>query len=308
MEPKVIVITGPTCSGKTPLSINLAQKLNSEIISADSRQIYKYLDIGTAKPSKKELRKIRHHFIDVLSPDEEYNVSRFESEGLRVIRNLLKKNFPPIVAGGSGLYIKALVDGIFDSAERDEEYREELLEIRRIHGNEYLHDLLKKIDHESADKMLPQNWKRIIRALEVYHLTGEPIGVHQARHKREIDVKFVQFGLRWKREILYKNIEERVDRMMNEGLVEETRSIMEKGFDPGLNSLNTVGYKEIISYLEGSITIERAVELIKRNTRRFAKRQLTWFRADERIIWFDINSKKDLEKISGEIVKIEETK
>ena len=299
MEPKVIVIVGPTCSGKTSLSLLLAKQINAEIISADSRQIYNYLDIGTAKPTAEQLRGIKHHFINILNPDEDYNVSRFENEAINIIQDLFPSNITPLVVGGSGLYIKALIDGIFDSVGVDAEYRNYLLSKRKELGNEILYSELKNVDPESASKMLPQNWKRIIRALEVYHLTGKPISMHQADHKREINLKFIQFGLRWERSFLYKNIEKRVDNMINLGLVEETKSILEKGFDKNLNSLNTVGYKEIISFLENEITLDRAIEMIKRNTRRFAKRQITWFGKDKRINWFDINDEEDL-LVAGE--------
>lgn len=300
MEPKVIVIAGPTCSGKTLLAILLAERLNSEIISADSRQIYKYLDVGTAKPGNEQLEKIKHHFISILEPGEIYNVSRFENDALNIIQSLFSKEKIPIVTGGSGLYIKALVDGIFDVAAADDELRSEYLEKRKLYGNDFLYEELKKTDPESASKMLPQNWKRVIRALEVFHTTGKTIGVHHQEQKRELNINFVQYGLRWDREVLYKNIEHRVDEMIANGLVEETKSLIEK-YDRNINSLNTVGYKEIISFLNNEISLHRAVELIKRNTRRFAKRQLTWFRADERIIWFDVASQKDLENIADEI-------
>lgn len=301
MEQKVIVIAGPTCSGKTFLAILLAEKLNSEIISADSRQIYKYLNVGTAKPDSEQLGKVKHHFISILEPDEVYNVSRFENDALNVINSLTGQNKIPIVAGGSGLYIKALTDGIFDVADADEELRNEFLEKRRLYGNEFLYDELKKVDPESASKMLPQNWKRVMRALEVFRMTGKPIGVHHQEQKREISSNFIQFGLRWDRQVLYNNIERRVDDMISSGLVDETKALIEK-YDKNLNSLNTVGYKEIIAYLNNEITLERAVELIKRNTRRYAKRQLTWFRADERINWIDINSQTDLEHAADEII------
>ena len=300
MEPKVIVIVGPTCSGKTSLAILLAERLNSEIISADSRQIYKYLNIGTAKPVKEQLEKIRHHFISILEPDENYNVSRFEIDALNLIRRLSSEKKIPVVAGGSGLYVKALIDGIFDVAASDEELRKEFLEKRRLYGNDFLYDELKKTDPESASKMLPQNWKRVMRALEVYYTTGKPIGVHHIEQQRKADFNFLQFGLDWDRQILYKNIELRVEEMISGGLVEETKSLIRK-YDRSINSLNTVGYKEIISYLDGEITLDRAVELIKRNTRRFAKRQLTWFRADEKITWLHVNSGDDLFNIADEI-------
>jgi len=296
MERKVIVIVGPTCSGKTQVAIQLAERLNTEIISADSRQIYKCLTIGTAKPSKEELSKVKHHFIDVLNPDEDYNVSRFEEEALKIIERLTNENKIPIVVGGSGLYIKAIIDGIFNEVSTDEEYRQQLKVKREIYGNEFLYNELKKIDPVSASKMLPQNWKRVMRALEVYHLTGKPIWEFHQSHIREVDYQFHQFGLMWEREILYRRIEERVDLMIEKGLIDEVKNILSMGYSKSLNSLNTVGYKEIISYLENEITLEKAIELIKRNTRRFAKRQMTWFRKDNRIKWIPISSENDLIK------------
>ena len=310
MESKVICIVGPTCSGKTSLSLELAKSLDIEIISADSRQFYKYLDIGTAKPSKNDLAKIPHHFIDTLEPDESYNASRYENEALSIIRSIIDRKKIPVVVGGSGLYIKALINGIFDEVDVDIEYRNELIEMKNKFGVDYLYSELSKVDPESAVKMLPQNWKRIIRALEVYHLTGSTISVHQKAHKRKIDFKFVQFGLNWERSILYKNIEKRVNDMIALGLLEETKSILEIGFSKEINSLNTVGYKEIISFLDGNNSFEKAVELIKRNTRRLAKRQLTWFRADNRIIWLNNNNNNltiDLKYIADEILRREES-
>lgn len=293
MERKVIVIAGPTCSGKTKLSISLAEKLNGGIISADSRQIYKYLNIGTAKPLPAELRKVKHHFIDCREPEEEYNVSKFETDALNVIENLFAENKTSIVCGGSGLYIKALVDGIFNTIDVDEEYRDLLKKNREQFGNEYLYEELKKVDPVSAANMLPQNWKRVMRALEVYHLSGMPITQFQQTYKRNVDLSFVQFGLNWERQILYKNIENRVDQMISTGLVDEVKDILSKGYSKELNSLNTVGYKEIISFLNNEYPLERAIELIKRNTRRFAKRQMTWFRKDDRINWVDVTNDKD---------------
>ena len=306
MERRIIVIVGPTCSGKTSLGILLAEKLSSEIISADSRQIYKYLNIGTAKPSEEDLKNVKHHFIDLLEPDKGYNVSKFEHDSLKICKQLLNKNKIPIVVGGSGLYIKALIDGIVDSVETNSEYREHLLSLREKYGNEFLHNELKKVDKVSAEKIHPNFWKRVMRALEVYHLTGKPVWQHYEEQKRDINFNFVQHGLMMERKTLYENIEIRVDKMVKEGLVEEVKSILAKGYDKNINSLNTVGYKEIISYLDNEISLERAVELIKRNTRRFAKRQLTWFNADDRIIWHKIESQKDLNNIADEIIRREE--
>lgn len=302
MERKVIVIVGPTCSGKTELSLLLAEELNTEIISADSRQFFKYLDIGTAKPDKEILHMIKHHFVNSLNPGEYYNASKFEKDALEVCKNLIKQNKIPVIAGGSGLYIKAIVDGIFDSADIDTDYRNYILNQKELYGNEYIYNELKKIDPVSASKMLPQNWKRVVRALEVYHQTGEPIWKQQLKHKREQEITFQQYGLTWDREKLYSNIEKRVDEMISKGLVEEVKNILNMGFNKKLNSLNTVGYKEIISYLDGEITLDRAIDLIKRNTRRYAKRQLTWFRRDNRIKWFDIISENKFDDIAEKII------
>ncbi|HZW39294.1 MAG TPA: tRNA (adenosine(37)-N6)-dimethylallyltransferase MiaA [Ignavibacteriaceae bacterium] len=303
MERKVIVIVGPTCSGKTDLSLLLAEKLHSEIISADSRQVYKYLNIGTAKPSPEELKKVKHHFIDELEPDEKFDVSIFENRSIQIINSLHKKNKVPIVVGGSGLYIKALIDGITETIITSDELRNSLKEERERFGNEYLYDKLKKIDPKSADSMLPQNWKRVIRAIEVFELTGRPIWEHHQNYDRDIDVEFVQFGLKPDREVLYKNIDNRVDEMINLGLVNEVDEVLKMDYDKNVNALNTVGYKEIIAHLEGEYSLERAIELIKRNTRRYAKRQLTWFNADKRIHWLSLESKKDLFILAENILK-----
>lgn len=302
MERVVVTIIGPTCSGKTSLSLMLAEELKTEIISADSRQIFKYLSIGTAKPTKEETDKIKHHFIDCLEPDVNYNISKFEIDGLKIIEELFKNKKTPVVVGGSGLYIKALVDGIINEVETDDEYRSDLMEQREKYGNEYIYDLLREVDPESAANMLPQNWKRVIRALEVYHITGKPIWEHHREQKRDVEISFLQYGLNWDREILYQNIEKRVDQMINDGLVSELEKVLEMGYSRSVNALNTVGYKELYDFLDAKITLERAVELIKRDTRRFAKRQFTWFRRDERIKWFDVNFASDLPKIKDLIL------
>jgi len=304
LEREVIVIVGPTCSGKTNLSLKLSQLIPSEIISADSRQIYKHLDIGTAKPSKNQLKKATHHLIDILDPSENYDASLFEKDAEKIIDEIFKKNKTPIIVGGSGLYIKALIDGIFGTADKDEEYRKELHQKRKEYGNELLYKELKKVDPESAAKMLPQNWKRVMRALEVFHTSGQPIWKHHqiqyiGKEKKYI---FKQFGLNWERKILYENIDKRVDEMIENGFVDEVKNILFEGYDKNLNSLNTVGYKEIIQHLDGKISLERAIELIKRNTRHYAKRQMTWFRKDKRIYWFDVNELTELDQFAEQIV------
>ncbi len=304
---QVIVIAGPTCSGKTRLSLEIAEKLNTEIISVDSRQVYKYLDIGTAKPSPSELKRVKHHFISSLEPESDFNVSNFETAALAEIRRLHSINKIPVAVGGSGLYIKALVDGIFNTVDTDDEFRAQLMNERKEYGNEHLYDKLKKADPVSASEMLPQNYKRVIRALEVIHLTGRPIWQIQREYKREVQLQFKQYGLEWDRDRLYENIEKRVDQMLEAGLVEEVKKVLDKGYSKDLNALNTVGYKEIISFIEGEITLQRTAELIKRNTRRFAKRQLTWFKKDERIQWIKIETSTDIhmaaDKILSEINK-----
>jgi tRNA dimethylallyltransferase len=303
LERRTIIIVGPTCSGKTYCAINLAGRLESEIISADSRQIYKYLTIGTAKPTVDEQNSIVHHLIDHLEPDEDYNISMFENDSLGIIRELHAREKIPVITGGSGLYVKALVDGIIDVDSPDESFRERLLNIKHEKGNEFLYGMLQEIDPEAAAKMLPQNWKRVMRAIEVFTITGKSIIEIHSEQKRDIDINFIQFGLNWDRKILYENIEKRVDRMIESGLIDEVKSLLNMGCSPDLNSLNTVGYKEIIAHLNDEYSLERAVELIKRNTRRYAKRQMTWFRKDERIKWLDIKIDSDLDKVSDKILE-----
>ncbi|MFA7290035.1 MAG: tRNA (adenosine(37)-N6)-dimethylallyltransferase MiaA [Melioribacteraceae bacterium] len=303
MENRVIIIAGPTCSGKTFLSLKIADLIGSEIISADSRQVFRHLSIGTAKPSRIELSKVRHHFIDCLNPDEVFNASIFEIESLKIIERLIGEGKIPIVAGGSGLYLKALTDGIFNEPANDVEYSLQLKEAREREGNEFLYNELKKVDPVSASKMLPQNWKRVIRALEVFHVTGRPIWELHKEQKREIPFQFIKYAILWDRELLYENIEKRVDKMIEEGLYNEVKSILEMGYCKEINSLNTVGYREMISYLNEKISFDRAIELIKRNTRRFAKRQMTWFNADKEIKWLKVNSKDDLENAAYSIEK-----
>ncbi len=299
---QVICVVGPTCSGKTEVGIQLSEKLNGEIISGDSRQIFKYLDIGTAKPTSEQREKIKHHLIDFLNPDENFNASQFEKIAIEISEDLIKKNKQSVVVGGSGLYLKALIDGITESVVLNEDLREKFLEERNKFGNEYLYSKLKEVDPESAEKMLPQNWKRVMRALEVYYSTGKPIWEHHKEYERNLNLKFLQFGINWEREILYKRIEDRVDNMISLGLIDEVKNILKMGYSTELNSLNTVGYKEVIEYLNGRYSFEKMIELIKRNTRRFAKRQLTWFRRDKRIKWFDIKSENEFENIVEKIV------
>lgn len=301
MENRVVIICGPTASGKTSISLKLAEELETEIISADSRQIYKYLDIGTAKPNSDELGRVKHHLINKLSPDEEYSASKFEKEAESIIDSLHKSGKIPIVVGGTGLYIHSLMEGLIDAPGEDEEYRDLIRSYREDYGNEYVYNMLVAADPVSAAKMLPQNWKRVMRALEVLHVTGEPIWKHHDKEVTEKKYRFLLYAPLWERSKLYEIIENRVDQMINDGLVSEVKSVMEMGYNANLNSLNTVGYKEVISFLNDVISLERAVELIKRNTRRYAKRQLTWFKRYDNLQWKSINSSEEVKKIADEI-------
>ena len=297
---KVIVILGPTASGKTDVSIELSKFIECEIISADSRQIYRYLDIGTAKPTINELNKVKHHFIDILNPDEYFSAGLFGKMGEAVIDELFNKNKIPVIAGGSGLYIKALCEGLFaeDKIDDTNEIRKILNNRLQSEGIENLYDELVKADYESALLYSDKNPRRILRALEYYHLTGLPLS---KAHKEKCDKKnftALYFGIRFEREILYDRINKRSEFMWEDGLVDETIKVIEMGYSQELNSLNTVGYKECLSYLKGDITRIRAIELTKQNTRRYAKRQMTWFRKNENINWLDGgNDKLIAEKI-----------
>jgi len=300
MAKKVIIITGPTASGKTTLAIEVAKRLNTEIISADSRQIFKFLDIGTAKPDTQQLASVKHHCIDILYPDEDYDVSLFESDARKIMDEMFLKGMIPVIAGGSGLYIKAIVKGIFFGPTKDEEFRLEMDKLRVSQGEEAIYAILKEKDPLSAEKMLPSNWKRVIRALEVLHSTGIPIWKHHEEQTTSEDIQYFQFALDIDRKILYDRIENRVDAMIASGLEQEVKKVLEMGYSKDLNSLNTVGYKEMINYICNEYNLVRGIELIKRNTRRYAKRQLTWFRADKEINWL----KHDNNNLVNEIISL----
>ena len=296
----VLILVGPTASGKTAVSLSLAKELDGEIVSADSRQLYKYLTIGTAKPTIEELSSVKHFFIDILTPDQDYNASEFSKQARVVIDDILDRGKTPIVVGGSGLYIQALVDGFFDGPAADGDVREKLEERLKTGGAEKLLEELRAVDPVSASKMLPSNWKRIIRALEVLQLTGVPISSLQ---QTNIPAEFTPclVGLQWVRKTLYDRINLRVEKMLDAGLLDEVKSLEKLGYAKGLNALQTVGYREAFEFLEGKITFERMKELIKQNSRRYAKRQLTWFRADERIRWFDVASENDFSGVTERI-------
>lgn len=283
----VILLTGPTAVGKTALSLQLAKAVNGEIISADSMQVYRYMDIGTAKIMPQQMDGIKHYLIDILEPDEEFNVVKFKSYATQCMEEIYAKGKVPIIVGGTGFYIQAVLNDIsFDENENDTTYRFELERLAKEKGNLYLHERLEKIDLKSAKAIHPNNVKRVIRALEFYHQTGKPISAHnETERQKKSPYNFAYFVLNHNRESLYNRIDTRVDSMIEQGLLEEVRALYEKGYHKALVSMQGLGYKEMIAYLEGSCSFDEAVYTLKRDTRHFAKRQLTWFKREKEVIW-----------------------
>ena len=292
MKPKVIVIVGPTAVGKTKLSIDLAKLFDTEIVSADSMQIYKYMDIGTAKPTMAEMSGIKHYMIDEVDPTVEFSVAQYKERAEKYLDEIIAKGKTPIVIGGTGLYINSLIYNIqFSESINDLDYRIQLMESANIKGNEWLHNLLVDVDPESAQRLHSNDVKRIIRALEVYKVTGETMTYHQSVSRlTPSKYDFIIIGLSMDRESLYERINKRVELMVLQGLIEEVTTLVEKGYSKNLTSMQGIGYKEIINYLEGNATLDDAIEIIKQESRRYAKRQFTWFRRVEGIRWFDITN------------------
>ena len=288
----VIVIIGPTASGKTKISIELAKRINGEIISADSMQIYKYMDIGTAKASAEEMDGIKHYLIDEVYPDEEFSVARFKELAQKYIDEILKKGKIPIVVGGTGLYIDSLIYNInFSETVCDWSFREQLKKEAEEKGNEYLHNMLREVDPKAAEKIHPNNVKRVIRALEVHKFSGVKISQQQEESRKEPPkYNFIIFGLRMNRDTLYERINRRVDKMLEMGLVDEVRHLVELGYDKSTIAMQGLGYKEILAYLRGEITLDEAIYILKRDTRHYAKRQITWFKRIEGVNWIDIDT------------------
>ena len=291
MKKPLIILTGPTSVGKTKASIGLAKALNGEIISADSMQVYKYMDIGSAKIKPEEMQGIKHYLVDVLKPDEEFHVVRFQQMAKQAMEEIYKKGKIPIVVGGTGFYIQALLYDIdFTESNEDTSYREELEAIANEKGAEFLHKMLRDVDPVSADNIHANNVKRVIRALEFYKLTGQKISEHNEKERaKESPYKFCYFVLNDDREILYNKIDVRIDEMLKEGLLEEVKALKDKGYTKDMVSMQGLGYKEILDYLNGITSLEEAIYILKRDTRHFAKRQLTWFRRERDVIWIDKN-------------------
>ncbi len=301
----LIVLLGPTAVGKTELSLNIAENFKGEIVSSDSMQIYKYMDIGSAKASKDEMDRVRHHMIDIVYPDEEFSVSDYKNQAKAIIRDINKRDMYPLVTGGTGLYINSLVyDLNFTKVEANYELREELEKEALEFGNEYAHNKLREIDPESASKIHPNDLKRVIRALEIYRESGQTMTDFNKDFRRENqDYNLAMIGLTMDREKLYNRINQRVDLMMENGLLDEVKSIMDMGYSKDLVALQGIGYKELILYLEGQCSLEESVELIKKKSRNYAKRQLTWFRRDERIIWFNKDEYSSEEELSKAVIE-----
>ncbi|MDO5590332.1 MAG: tRNA (adenosine(37)-N6)-dimethylallyltransferase MiaA [Lachnospiraceae bacterium] len=285
----VIILTGPTAVGKTKASIGLAKAIDGEIISADSMQVYRHMDIGSAKIKQEEMDGVPHHLIDVLEPDEDFHVVKFQVLAKKAMQEIWDRGHIPIVTGGTGFYIQALLYDIdFDENEKEDMYRKELEQYAAQFGAEALHEKLALVDPKSAETIHANNVKRVIRALEFYEQTGKPISEHnETQRQKESPYQFVYFVLTDERQHLYARIDQRVDLMIEEGLVEEVRSLKEKGYTSQMVSMQGLGYKEILAYLNGDCTLEEAIYTIKRDTRHFAKRQLTWFKRERDVIWID---------------------
>lgn len=307
-ENRLICVAGPTASGKTALSVALAREFETEIISADSMQLYRGMDIGTAKPTASERQGVPHHLIDVADPGESFSVARYVELADACAQELLSRGKIPVVAGGTALYMDALIEcSTFSGDERDTETRRELSELARTHGNEYVHAMLRKVDPESAERLHPNNLKRVIRALEVYRQTGMPIGELNAKNKRPAPkYQALMLGVCPEaRETLYRRIDARVDQMLAEGLLSEARALYEAGKLTGTAG-QAIGYKELTDYFEGRETLDHSVELLKRRTRNYAKRQLTWLKRDDRIHWIYYNETmnfSDVLQISTEYLR-----
>jgi len=289
MKWPLLCIVGPTAVGKTSISIKVAKRLKGEIISGDSMQIYRYMDIGTAKPSPEEKKEVPHHLIDIIEPHDPFSVADFQKEVFKLIPEIASRNRLPIMVGGTGLYLKAVIDQYdFSESNADWDLRKKLKDQANRWGIEHLYERLKKVDSLSAEKIHPHDEKRIIRALEVYLTTGRPISNQKRKPVEErISLKTLLIGLMMNRQRLYARIEERVDKMIEEGLEEEVRNLLKQGYKPDLVSMQGLGYRHMIKYIKGQYTKEEMVESLKRDTRRFAKRQLTLFRRDQRIKWIN---------------------
>jgi len=300
---RVLVILGPTASGKSAVALEISSLLDCEIISADSRQVHAHMEIGTAQPGAPDLGRVPHHFVGEIDPRADFNAGVFGVRGRELIAQILARGKVPLVVGGSGLYLRSLLDGLFDGPEAAAEVRAALEEKLALSGPGPLLEELRSVDPVAAGRMTAATPRRIVRALEVHHLSGTPISELQ-KSKIDIPFAFLQAGLRWERPVLYERINRRVIAMVNAGLIEETRRLLDLGYAPGLRSMQTVGYREAIAHLEGSLSRAEMIGLIQQNTRRYAKRQMTWFRADTRIRWIDVSGEEEFPRVAAGIVEL----
>ena len=309
MKQPLIILTGPTAVGKTALSIRLAKALDGEIISADSMQVYRHMDIGSAKITAQEMEGVPHHLIDVLDPWEEFNVAAFQKMALQAMEGIYARGHLPIITGGTGFYIQALLYGVeFEEDPEDSPVRRELYDLARREGEsapQVLHAMLAQVDPESASAIHPNNVKRVIRAIEYFRLTGTPISRHNAAmRKKEADYHFLYYVLTMDRERLYGRIDKRVDQMLSQGLVEEVSRLRTMGCCRGQTAMQGLGYKEILDYLDGKCSLDEAVYVLKRDTRHFAKRQLTWFKRERDVRWLNLDGEPgEQDRVFSQIMK-----
>ena len=302
-KPKIFFLIGPTAVGKTETAIHLAKKLNAEIISCDSMQIYKDMDIITSKPSKALRKKVRHHLVDVLPVGKEYNVSRYRKGAVKIIKQLIKKDKTPLFVVGTGLYMSILIDGIFEAKAQDNALRKKLYKQAKLKGRNYLYNGLKKVDPEAAAKTHPNDTKRLIRALEVFKITGKPISeLQKLRRGLSENYDIIVIGLDMNRENLYRRIDERVDKMFKKGLAFEVKRLLKLKL--GKTASCAIGIKELKGYFDGEYDLEEVKRKIKQSTRNYAKRQLTWFRKDKRIRWINVGEKDKPTLIANRILKL----
>lgn len=295
----MVILTGPTAVGKTELSIRLAKILNAEIISADSMQVYKKMDIGTAKIKKEEMDGIKHYLVDELDPGEEFHVARFQQMAKDALKEIYAKGKIPLIVGGTGFYIQSLLYDIdFTKEDGDPEYRTFLEEKAKKEGNDSLYEMLKEVDEKSTKKIHKNNVKRVIRALEFYKLNGYPISEHNEKEASKTSpYNFAYFVLNHKREVLYDRINKRVDIMVNDGLIDEVKRLKEEGYEKTMVSMQGIGYRQVFEYLEGNLSLEDTIDLIKKDTRHFAKRQLTWFGREKEVCMVDKSKFKTEDEI-----------
>ena len=295
LKKPLIILTGPTAVGKTELSIQLAKAVNGEIISADSMQIYKEMNIGSAKIQPEEMKGVSHYLVDEIEPEEEFNVVRFQTMAKNAMKTIYQKGKIPVIVGGTGFYIQALLYDIdFTDTTEDFDYRRELEQLAQEKGNEFLHEMLRKVDPKAAQEIHENNRKRVIRALEYYRDTGKQISKHNEQQRQnESPYQFAYFVLNRDRRELYRRIDQRVDQMMKQGLLEEVKRLKERGCTSNMVSMKGLGYKELLDYLNGMNSLEEAVRIIKRDTRHFAKRQLTWFKREKEVDWIELDGKTE---------------